>query len=70
VNIIVEVAAGSDSDLDQSVLTPCGTIAIYANDGGVPFAPDVRTNMSLNARSVPDRWQTHADIWWSYRPLA
>jgi NADPH2:quinone reductase len=32
------------------VIKPRGTTAIYANDGGVPFAPDVRTNMALNAR--------------------
>jgi NADPH2:quinone reductase len=50
VDVIVEVAAGSNAELDQSVLKPGGTIAIYANDGGVPFAPDVRTNMVLNAR--------------------
>jgi NADPH:quinone reductase len=50
VDIVVEVAAGSNAELDQSVLKPGGTIAIYANDGGVPFAPDVRTNMGLNTR--------------------
>jgi NADPH2:quinone reductase len=50
VDVIVEVAAGSNAELDQSVLKPRGTIAIYANDGGVPFAPDVRANMGLNAR--------------------
>jgi NADPH2:quinone reductase len=50
VDVIVEVAAGSNAELDQSVLKPGGTIAIYANDGGVPFAPEVRTNMMLNAR--------------------
>jgi NADPH:quinone reductase len=50
VDIIIEVAAGSNAELDQSVLKPRGTIAIYANDGGIPFAPDVRTNMALNAR--------------------
>jgi NADPH:quinone reductase len=50
VDVIVEVAAGSNAELDQSVLKPCGTTAIYANDGGVPFAPDVRANMMLNAR--------------------
>ena len=49
-DIIVEVAAGSNAELDQSVLKPRGTIAIYANDGGAPFAPDVRANMTLNAR--------------------
>jgi len=50
VDVIVEVAAGSNAELDQSVLKPRGTIAIYANDAGVPFAPDVRTNMGLNTR--------------------
>jgi NADPH2:quinone reductase len=50
VDVIVEVAAGSNAELDMSVLKPRGTIAIYANDGGVPFAPDVRANMGLNTR--------------------
>jgi NADPH:quinone reductase len=50
VDIVVEVAAGSNAELDLSVLRPRGTIAIYANDGGVPFAPDVRANMGLNTR--------------------
>jgi NADPH:quinone reductase len=50
VDIVVEVAAGANAELDASVLKPGGTIAIYANDGGVPFAPDVRTNMGLNTR--------------------
>jgi NADPH:quinone reductase len=50
VDVIVEVAAGSNAELDQSVLRPGGTIAIYANDGAVQFAPDVRANMVLNAR--------------------
>jgi NADPH:quinone reductase len=50
VDLIVEVAAGSNAELDQSVLKPRGTIAVYANDGAVPFAPDVGANMALNAR--------------------
>jgi NADPH:quinone reductase len=50
VDVIVEVAAGSNAELDQSVIRPRGTTAIYANDGGIQFAPDVRTNMALNAR--------------------
>jgi NADPH2:quinone reductase len=50
VDTIVEVAAGSNADLDQAVIKPRGTISIYANDGGVPFAPDVRANMTLNTR--------------------
>jgi NADPH:quinone reductase len=50
VDVIVEVAAGPNAELDQSVVKPRGTIAIYANDGEVPFAPDVRSNMMLNSR--------------------
>ncbi|MGZ8647669.1 MAG: zinc-binding dehydrogenase [Solirubrobacteraceae bacterium] len=50
VGIIIEVAAGSNAELDQSVIRPRGTTAIYANDGGIPFAPDVRANMALDAR--------------------
>ena len=50
VDVVVEVAAGSNAELDQSVLKPRGTVAVYANDGGVAFAPDVRANMMLNAR--------------------
>jgi NADPH:quinone reductase len=50
VDSVVEVAAGANAELDQSVIRPRGTIAIYANDGGIPFAPDVRTNMGLNTR--------------------
>jgi NADPH2:quinone reductase len=50
VDLIVEVAAGANADLDQAVLRPRGTISIYANDGGAPFSPDVRSNMGLNAR--------------------
>jgi NADPH:quinone reductase len=50
VDVIVEVAAGSNPALDQSVIKPRGTIAIYADDGGTAFAPDVRTRMGLNLR--------------------
>lgn len=50
VDLIVEVAAGTNAELDQAVLRPRGTISIYANDGGAPFSPDVRRNMGLNAR--------------------
>jgi NADPH2:quinone reductase len=49
-DVVVEVAAGANAELDLTVLRPRGTIAIYANDGGVPFAPDVRANMGLNSR--------------------
>jgi NADPH2:quinone reductase len=50
VDLIVEVAAGANAELDQTVLRPRGTISIYANDGGAPFNLDVRRNMGLNAR--------------------
>jgi len=50
VDVIVEVAAGANAELDQAVLRPRGTISIYANDGGAPFDLDVRRNMGLNAR--------------------
>ena len=50
VDLVVEVAAGANQDLDLAVLRPRGTIAIYANDGDKPFALDIRQNMGLNAR--------------------
>jgi NADPH2:quinone reductase len=50
VDIIVEVAAGANAELDQAVLRPRGTISIYANDGGAPFNLDVGRNMRLNSR--------------------
>jgi NADPH:quinone reductase len=50
VDVIVEVAAGVNAELDQTVLRPRGTISIYANDGGAPLSLDVRRNMRLNAR--------------------
>jgi len=50
VELIVEVAAGANAELDHAVLRPRGTISIYANDGGAPFNLDVRRNMGLNVR--------------------
>ena len=50
VDVIVEVAAGANAELDLAVLRPRGTISIYANDGGAQFDVDVRRNMGLNAR--------------------
>ena len=50
VDLIVEVAAGANAELDQAVLRPRGTISIYANDGGAPFNVEVRRNMGLNSR--------------------
>ena len=50
VDVIVEVAAAANAELDLAVLRRRGTISIYANDGGGPFNLDVRRKMSLNAR--------------------
>ncbi|MFD1048323.1 zinc-binding dehydrogenase, partial [Kibdelosporangium lantanae] len=50
VDVIVEVALGANLDLDLAVLRFRGTIATYANDGGVPVNLDVRRNMVMNTR--------------------
>jgi len=50
VDLVVEVAAGANAELDLAVLRPRGTISTYANDGGVPLELDVRRNMGLNTR--------------------
>ncbi|GAA3269202.1 NADPH:quinone reductase [Dactylosporangium vinaceum] len=51
IDVVVEVAAAHNAELNLSVLRPGGTIAIYANDSsGGPLAVDVRRNMVLNAR--------------------
>jgi NADPH:quinone reductase len=50
VDLIVEVAAAANAELDLTVLRPRGTISIYANDRGAPFTIDVGRSMGLNAR--------------------
>jgi NADPH2:quinone reductase len=50
VHLVVEVAAQANNELDLAVLRPSGTISIYANDRGAPFAPDLRRSMGLNVR--------------------
>ncbi|MET7394869.1 NADPH:quinone reductase [Dactylosporangium sp. NPDC005572] len=51
VDVIVEVAATHNAELNLSVLRPGGTIAVYADDGsGGPLAVDVRRHMVLNVR--------------------
>jgi NADPH2:quinone reductase len=50
VDLVVEVAAAANAELDLTVLRPRGTISIYANDRGAGFELDVRRNMGLNAR--------------------
>jgi NADPH2:quinone reductase len=50
VDVVVEVAAGANSELDLGVLRPRGAICVYASEGGAPFSVDVRRNMGFNAR--------------------
>jgi NADPH:quinone reductase len=50
VDLIVEVAAGTNADLDLRSLKARGTISVYANDGGAPLSLDVGRNMGLNVR--------------------
>ncbi|TDE11474.1 NADPH:quinone reductase [Jiangella asiatica] len=50
IDIVVEVAIGANAEADLAVLKPLGTIAVYANNGDRPFAPEVRRFMGLNAR--------------------
>jgi NADPH:quinone reductase len=50
VDLVVEVAVGSNADLDLAVLKPRGTISIYANNGGVPLNVDIGRSWGLNAR--------------------
>ncbi|WP_432841311.1 NADPH:quinone reductase [Dactylosporangium sp. CA-092794] len=51
VDVVVEVAAAHNAELNLSVLRPGGTIVVYANDSsGGPLALDVRRHMVLNVR--------------------
>ncbi|GAB3062201.1 NADPH:quinone reductase [Intrasporangium mesophilum] len=50
VDLIVEVAAAANANLDLAVLRRRGTIAVYANDRGNGFQVDLGRAMSLNAR--------------------
>lgn len=47
---IVEVAIGSNANLDRASLKLGGTVAIYSNDGAGDTAPDLLSFMQLNAR--------------------
>ncbi len=47
---MVEVAPAQNLDLDLAVITPRGTIAIYANNGGDEVTISVRKTFSTNAR--------------------
>lgn len=50
VDIIVEVNPLANLELDQSVIAPNGTIALYAADTGAVLALPVRANMTKNVR--------------------
>jgi NADPH:quinone reductase len=50
VDLVVEVAIGTNSQLNIDVIKPRASIAIYANDGGSEFKLDVRQNMIKNVR--------------------
>lgn len=44
VSRIVDVAPGTNANVNAAVLTPGGTIATYANDAPLPVLPHMRTN--------------------------
>ncbi|TAM71325.1 MAG: NADPH:quinone reductase [Microbacteriaceae bacterium] len=50
VDIIVEVNPLANLELDQSVIAPNGTIALYAADAGTVLPLPVRANMTKNVR--------------------
>ena len=50
VDLVVEVAAAANAQLNLDVVKPCASIAIYANDGGGEFKLPVRQNMIKNTR--------------------
>ena len=50
VDIVVEVAAGANAELDQAVTHARSTIASYANDGGKPVAIDFGRAIFANLR--------------------
>ncbi|MFI6567135.1 NADPH:quinone reductase [Streptomyces sp. NPDC050534] len=50
VDIVAEVALGTNLSLDLAVLRTSGTISTYANDGGKPVELNVLQNMVLNTR--------------------
>lgn len=50
VDVIVEVAAAVDGELDAAVLAQGGTVAVYANNGGDSMTLEIRPLMTINAR--------------------
>ncbi|SFJ39260.1 NADPH:quinone reductase [Amycolatopsis sacchari] len=67
VDLVVEVAPGPNAALNQAVLAPNGTIAVYANNGGEELTLTIRPHMVTNARyqfvlvyTVPSQAKDHA----------
>ncbi|MFI6664697.1 NADPH:quinone reductase [Streptomyces sp. NPDC050481] len=50
IDVVVEVAPAANADLNQAVLAPYGTIAVYANNGGEAMTVPLRPLMAANAR--------------------
>jgi NADPH:quinone reductase len=50
VDMVVEVAIASNAQLNLEVITPRGSIAVYATDGGSEFTLPTRANMIKNVR--------------------
>ena len=50
VDIVVEVAPGTNAALDAAVAAPNAVVAIYANNGGDEVTLRVRENMTPNVR--------------------
>jgi NADPH2:quinone reductase len=50
VDLVVEVAASANQELNLAVLAPRGTIAVYGNDRGGPLGIDFFASVTLNLR--------------------
>ena len=49
-DLVVEVAAGANRELDEAVLNERGTVSVYANEGSVPLTLDIGRSLHLNTR--------------------
>jgi NADPH:quinone reductase len=50
IDLVVEVAAAANAQLNLDVVKPRASVAVYANDGGGEFTLDVRQHMVKNLR--------------------
>jgi NADPH2:quinone reductase len=50
VDVIVEVAAVHNAEIDRQVIGAAGTVAVYADDGGEPLTIPIRPMMVSNVR--------------------